>query len=86
MNTVQKTLFDELNEVAKKPYQVVPPLVLRNDDLIPSGKGIVFPCVLARRLPIDERPGHISVCDTCKRLEKELDESVGIFQEHGIWY
>jgi len=86
MSTLQKTLFDELAEVSKKPYQVAQPLVLNRNDYIPSGKGIIFPCVIARRLPIDERPGHMSTCDACKRIEKELDESVGIFQEHGIWY
>jgi len=86
MSTVQNTLFDELNEVAKKPYEVARPLVLTKDDFIPSGKGIVFPCPIARRLPLCERPSHISICDACKRIEKELDESVGIFQEHGVWY
>jgi len=37
MDTTQKTLFDELNEVAKKPYQVARPLVLTRDDFVPSG-------------------------------------------------
>jgi len=86
MSIVQKTLFNELNEVAKKPYQVARPLVLTRDDFIPSGKGIIFPCVVARRLPIDERPEHMSHCDVCKRINREMDESIGIFQEHGIWY
>lgn len=81
MDTTQKTLFDELNEVAKKPYQVARPLILTRDDLVPSGDGIIFPCVIARRLPLEERPGHMSGCDVCKRIERELDESVGIFQE-----
>lgn len=86
MTTVQKTLFDELNEVAKKPYEVARPLVLTKDDFIPSGEGIVFPCPVARRLPLEERPWHIKYCAVCKRIEEELDASVGIFQEHGVWY
>jgi len=86
MTTIQKTLYDELDAVAKKPYEVARPLVLNQNDLVPSHGGIIFPCVIARRLPIYERPGHISTCNACKRLEKELDEHVGIFQEHGIWY
>ena len=87
MNTTQKTLFDELNEVSKMPYQVARPLVLGQDDYVPSGKGIIFPCPFARRLPIDEtRIEHIRNCDSCKRIEKELDESIDIFQEHGVYY
>jgi len=85
MSTVQKTLFDELNEVSKKPYQVAQPLVLRRDDYIPSGKGIIFPCVIARRLPISERPNHMKDCDVCKRLEKELDEHV-VAVGQNVWY
>ena len=86
MTTVQKTLFEELNEVAKKPYQVTRPLILTRDDYIPSGNGIIFPCLIARRLSIDERSEHMKYCDACKRIEKELDDSVGIVQEHGVWY
>lgn len=84
MTTVQKTLFDELNAVAKKPYEVARPLVLNQNDLVPTGDGIIFPCVVARCLPLEERPGHMSTCNACKSIEKELDESVGMFQEHGI--
>lgn len=86
MTTVQNTLFDELDAVAKKPHEVARPLILTKDDLVPSGDGIVFPCVVARRLPLEERPGHMSICNACKSIEKELDESVGVFQEHGVWY
>ena len=86
MTTIQKTLFDELNDVAKKPYQVARPLVLTSNDFVPSGKGIVFPCPVARRLPLIERPWHMEHCDACKRIEREFDESVGIVQEHGVWY
>lgn len=86
MNTTQKTLFDELNEVSQKSYQVARPFVLNKDDLVASGKGIIFPCILARRLPLEMRAGHISSCDACKSIERELDESIGIFQEHGVWY
>lgn len=85
MTNIQKTLFDELNEVAKKSYEVAIPLVLNQNDLVPSGKGIIFPCVIARRLPIDERPNHMKDCDVCKRLEKELDDSIGAVGQN-VWY
>lgn len=82
MDTVQKSLFDELEEVSKC---VVQPLILTKDDLVFSGEGIIFPCIVARRLPVGERAGHISSCDTCKRLEKELDDSIGAVG-YNVWY
>ena len=82
---MQKTLFDDLEEVAKKPYEVARPLVLTRNDLVPSGKGIIFPCIVARRLPLEERPGHMTNCDACKRLEKELDVHVGAVGQN-VWY
>lgn len=85
MDSVQKTLFDELEEVSKTIHHVARPLVLTKDDLVSSGKGIIFPCVIARRLPIDERPAHMSSCDACKRLEKELDEHIGVVGCN-VWY
>lgn len=85
MSSIQKALFDELDAVAKKPYEVVRPLVLTRTDLVPSGKGIIFPCVVARRLPLEERPNHMKDCDVCKRLEKELDDSIGVVG-HNVWY
>lgn len=85
MSTIQKTFYDELNEVSKEPYQVARPLVLNQNDFVSSGKGIVFPCPVARRLPIDERPGHMSTCDACKRIEKELDDSIGVVGQN-VWY
>jgi len=85
MTTVQKTLFDELNAVAKKHHEVVRPLVMTKDDYVPSGKGLVFPCPIARRLPVDERPNHMKDCDVCKRLEKEFDESIGVVGQN-VWY
>jgi len=85
MSTLQKTLFDELDDVAKKSYEVARPLVLTSDDLVSSGKGIIFPCVVARRLPVSERPNHMKDCDACKRLEKELDESIGVVGQN-VWY
>ena len=85
MSTVQKTLFDELDAVAKKSYIGAIPLVLTRDDLVSSGKGIIFPCIIARRLPIDERPSHMKDCDACKRLEKELDDSIGVVGQN-VWY
>lgn len=85
MTTMQKTLFDELEEVSKEIYHVARPLVLTKDDLVSSGDGIIFPCVIARRLPVGERAGHISGCDACKRLEKELDEHVGVVGRN-VWY
>ena len=84
MSTIQKTLFDELNEVAKKSYGAIP-LVLNQNDLVPSGNGIIFPCVIARRLPVAERPNHMKDCDACKRLEKELDDSIGVVGQN-VWY
>lgn len=83
--TMQKTLFEELEEISKKPYQVASPLVLTRDDLVASDDGIIFPCVVARRLPVAERPVHMDGCDVCKRLEKELDERVGVVG-HNVWY
>jgi len=85
MSTTQKTLFDELNAVAKKSHEVARPLVLTSNDLVPSRGGIIFPCVVARRLPVDERPNHMKDCDVCKRLEKELDESIGVVGQN-VWY
>lgn len=85
MTIIQKTLFDELDEVSKKPFQVARPLVLTSDDLVPSEGGIIFPCVIARRLPIDDRPEHMKNCDACKRIEKELDKKVGAVGR-GVWY
>lgn len=85
MSTMQKTLFDELEDVSIKPHLVARPLVLTNDDLVSSGDGIIFPCVVARRLPIDERPAHMSSCDACKMLEKELDEYIGVVGRN-VWY
>ncbi len=85
MSTIQKTLFDELEEVSKKPHEVARPIVLTSDDLVPSGDGIIFPCVVARRLPLEERGVHIANCDVCKRLEKELDESLGLVGRN-VWY
>lgn len=84
-SSMQTTLFDELNAVAKKSYVGATPLVLTRDDLVPSGKGIIFPCIIARRLPIDERPNHMKDCTVCKRLEKELDDSVGVVGQN-VWY
>lgn len=86
MDTTQKTLYDELCGVVEESYRTSRRTVLNKNDFVPSGEGIIFPCVIARRLPLEMRPGHISTCDACKRIEKELDESVGIFQEHGAWY
>lgn len=85
MSTMQKTLFDELEEVSKTIHHVARPLVLTKDDLVSSGEGIIFPCVVARRLPVGERAGHISSCDACKRLEKELDDSIGVVGCN-VWY
>lgn len=89
MTILQKTLFDELDEVSKKPFQVARPLdrpiILTRDDLVSSDDGIIFPCVTARRLSIDDRPEHMKNCDICKRLEKELDEKVG-YKGNGVWY
>ncbi len=85
MNTVQKTLYDELDAVAKKPYDVIRPLVLNQNDYVPSGKGLVFPCIVARRLPISERPNHMKDCAVCQRLEKEFDESIGVVGQN-VWY
>ena len=84
-STIQTTLVDELNAVAKKSYIGATPLILTRDDLVPSGKGIIFPCIIARRLPIDERPNHMQYCDVCKRLEKEFDESIGVVGQN-VWY
>ncbi len=41
-------------------------------------RGCSFPCPEVCKLPIDERPKHIKNCDACKKLERELDEKVGI--------
>jgi len=84
LSSIQKTLFDELYAVAKKSYDARP-LVLNQNDLVPSGKGIIFPCVVARRLPVDERPNHMKDCNACKRLEKELDDSIGVVGQN-VWY
>lgn len=38
-------------------------------------QGITFPCPVAREMDIgDERRGHITSCDECQRLIKELDK------------
>lgn len=93
---IQKTLFDELDEVSKKPFQVAKPLhnpvILHSDDnnvgetfeelekRVASKYGrrhIGYPCDIAQDMPIDDRHEHIKNCDECKRLEKELNETVG---------
>lgn len=83
--TMQKTLFEELEEVSKKSHQVAKPLILTSIDLVASEDGIIFPCVVARRLSVAERPSHMSQCDVCKRLEKELDERVGVVGRN-VWH
>lgn len=84
-DVIQKTLFDELEEVSKTTSHANKPLILTKNDLVSSGEGIIFPCVVARRLPITQRPGHISNCGVCKRLERELDESIGVVGKN-VWY
>ena len=85
MNSVQSTLFDELVAVAKKPSTIVskPKYVSSDsDDLIASGKGIIFPCHIARRMPIsEERCEHIRNCPLCKDIKQRLDESIGLVSE-----
>ena len=42
------------------------------------GKGIFFPCPIAREMLIGEvRCNHIKHCPECKRLIQELDKEVG---------
>lgn len=85
MNSVQSTLFGELESVARKPSVVVskPKYVSSDsDDLIASGKGIIFPCHIARRMPIgEERCEHIKNCPLCKDIKQRLDESIGLVAE-----
>ena len=85
MNSVQSTLFDELESVAKKPCQVVSKPKSGSsgaDDLIASGKGIMFPCIIARRMPISEaRCEHIKNCSVCRDIKRRLDESIGWVDE-----
>ena len=81
MSSVQSTLFDELESVAKKPSLVASrPMSASSgtDDIIASGKGIMFPCHLARRMPIgEERCKHIRNCSVCRDIKRRLDESIG---------
>ena len=81
VSSVQTSLFDELESVAKKPSMVVskPKYVSSDsDDLIASGKGIIFPCHIARRMLIGEaRCEHIKNCPLCKDIKQRLDESIG---------
>lgn len=38
-----------------------------------------FPCPIAQQFPVGEmRRKHIENCDECKKLERELDRSVGV--------
>ena len=81
VNNIQTSLFDELESVAKKPSLVVSKpesSSLGADDIIASGKGIIFPCHLARRMTIgEERCEHIKNCPLCKDIKQRLDESIG---------
>ena len=81
MSSIQSTLFDELESVAKKPSLVVSkpePILSGADDIIASGKGIIYPCIIARRMPIgEERLEHIKGCPMCKDIKGRLDESIG---------
>ena len=85
MSSVQSTLFDELTSVAKKPSLVVSRPVSASsgtDDIIASGKGIIFPCIIARRMMIgEERCEHIRNCSVCKDIKRRLDESIGWVDE-----
>jgi hypothetical protein len=85
MSSVQSTLFDELQSVAKKPSLVVSkpiPVSSDSDDLIASGKGIIWPCHLARRILIgEERCEHIRNCSMCRDIKQRLDESIGMVSE-----
>ena len=81
MNSVQSTLFDELESVAKKPRQVISKPKSGSssiDDITASGKGIMFPCIVARRMLIgEERCEHIKNCSVCRDIKRRLDESIG---------
>lgn len=38
-----------------------------------------FPCLIAQQLPVGEmRRKHIENCDECKKLEREIDRSIGV--------
>lgn len=85
MSSVQSTLFDELESVAKKPSVVVSkpePILSGVNDIIASGKGVMFPCHIARRMPIGEvRCEHIKKCPLCRDIKRRLDESIGLVSE-----
>ena len=79
VSTTQETLFSDLMAVAKKPSVVVSKPVLSGvDDIIASGNGIIYPCIIARRMPIgEERCEHIKNCPMCKDIKRRLDRSIG---------
>lgn len=85
VSSIQTSLFDELESVAKKPSQVVSkpkPVSSDSDDFIASGKGIMFPCIVARRMLIgEERLEHIKNCPVCRDIKRRLDESIGWVDE-----
>ena len=87
MTTVQKTLSDELEEVAVKQHIAKPHprfdmnKYFQDEDIKDVAEhelgrvGLVFPCSVAREMPVgDKRREHIKNCGECQRLLKEFDK------------